>query len=765
LQHSYTPRPADGYGAKSKKSSDRKKISVDRPLSSTLPQKRTIEDVEAPKPSESVDGVENNKFVLFPKSTIDYLNAWMSQNAATPFPTTSQKTQIAAATGLNKRQVGDWLARARRKLRVKSNKPSDSSAGVSARPASIPSADIASVKSLPSDAANAENLLLGLENQPMLLQDVAQENTHLAAVQQGSQADASTGKLGISSLIAELESDKHKISTKEFEIYMMKDWRLRLENTDKLYPSSAEKEKIITETGIDKKRLEGWFSRARKKLKSQNIEPVIHSVVSQPPVSVVSQESVLSAPTAAIVNAEGPNFDASHTVQPAVTISKDNPNHSLTPIEVTSMRGSIADNNVLNSPFNTGKASMCVLASTALEEQANPPPSATLASTKSQTQIDSHHVFDENNLATTMKVAKVSDTIKSSSSSTPKGLTEEAKAYLSRWMSEHSWNPYPTREEKVAMMRHLEIPDEKKLDGWFCRARKRHMKNGSSNKPAKDDKVKVIVKHQGNHVLLFPGHDRAGQNDIIQTDRNVGSARIPPAQGLSNFASLLSAASLINTDTGNASTHVRVDEPTAHDSEHSQQQTKISLHVTQDGLAAFDSEKNHAKVGAREKAILATFQTLQSMKIVDRPPRASPTDRLLYQQPQQRLPSDHSSYHNSQLQQRASPAEYIHHPEYSSDFSSYQYSRDQLSVDPADHFSYQTSQVQARASPAGNSYQYPQRRERASFTEHPHYQHSEEPQQGQGFHHPAPICVEISSGRHPQSDDFYYENNMPNYDH
>ena len=291
------------------------------------------------------------------------------------------------------------------------------------------------------------------------------------------------------------------------------------------------------------------------------------------------------------------------------------------------------------------------------------------------------------------------------------------------------------------------------------------MKNGSSNKPAKDDKVKVIVKHQGNHVLLFPGHDRAGQNDIIQTDRNVGSARIPPAQGLSNFASLLSAASLINTDTGNASTHVRVDEPTAHDSEHSQQQTKISLHVTQDGLAAFDSEKNHAKVGAREKAILATFQTLQSMKIVDRPPRASPTDRLLYQQPQQRLPSDHSSYHNSQLQQRASPAEYIHHPEYSSDFSSYQYSRDQLSVDPADHFSYQTSQVQARASPAGNSYQYPQRRERASFTEHPHYQHSEEPQQGQGFHHPAPICVEISSGRHPQSDDFYYENNMPNYDH
>ncbi|KAL3795774.1 hypothetical protein ACHAW5_007687 [Stephanodiscus triporus] len=114
--HSYTPRPLDGYGAKSKKSFDANKVSLDQSLSSTasaLPQKRKIDvvDVAIPVPSASAAGGDQNKFALFSKSTVDYLKAWMSQNVDNLFPSTSQKARIVADTGLNRRQVGDWMAR------------------------------------------------------------------------------------------------------------------------------------------------------------------------------------------------------------------------------------------------------------------------------------------------------------------------------------------------------------------------------------------------------------------------------------------------------------------------------------------------------------------------------------------------------------------------------------------------------------------------------------------------------------------------------
>jgi hypothetical protein len=116
-----------------------------------------------------------------------------------------------------------------------------------------------------------------------------------------------------------------------------------------------------------------------------------------------------------------------------------------------------------------------------------------------------HEDLNENNLAPTMKEAKENDGIKSSSSAPPpKGLTEEAKTYLSRWMSEHSQKPYPTKEEKAAMMRLLGISDDKKLDGWFTRARLRRKYNGSSNNPARDDKAKEFYNQENRAIALSP---------------------------------------------------------------------------------------------------------------------------------------------------------------------------------------------------------------------------------------------------------------------
>ena len=55
-------------------------------------------------------------------------------------------------------------------------------------------------------------------------------------------------------------------------------------------------------------------------------------------------------------------------------------------------------------------------------------------------------------------------------------LTPVAKTCLSRWLSDHSENPYPTRGEKDTMMSLLGI-DKGKLEGWFRRARKKLKKS------------------------------------------------------------------------------------------------------------------------------------------------------------------------------------------------------------------------------------------------------------------------------------------------
>jgi len=60
-----------------------------------------------------------------------------------------------------------------------------------------------------------------------------------------------------------------KPSSAELNTFMQT-WISRPENKDSLMPSLQQKQQIIEELGVDKKRLEGWFYRARKKLKQEN---------------------------------------------------------------------------------------------------------------------------------------------------------------------------------------------------------------------------------------------------------------------------------------------------------------------------------------------------------------------------------------------------------------------------------------------------------------------------------------------------------------
>eukprot|EP00984_Skeletonema_dohrnii_P036605 scaffold37746_cov128-Skeletonema_dohrnii-CCMP3373.AAC.1 len=62
----------------------------------------------------------------------------------------------------------------------------------------------------------------------------------------------------------------------------MQSWISRPENKDNLMPSLQQKQQIMEEIGVDKKRLEGWFYRTRKKLKQENPPDKTSSVDTKP---------------------------------------------------------------------------------------------------------------------------------------------------------------------------------------------------------------------------------------------------------------------------------------------------------------------------------------------------------------------------------------------------------------------------------------------------------------------------------------------------
>ena len=326
-----------------------------------------------------------------------------------------------------------------------------------------------------------------------------------------------------------------------------------------------------------------------------------------------------------------------------------------------------------------------------------------------------------------------SESPNASSSATPNGLTEEAKTYLSQWFTEHSSKPYPSKEEKDLMMRHLGITNVRQLNGWFARARKRQLTTFTDHLP----------------------------DEINKLQRPIQSANTGPASTSEspNFLSLLSAESITKSEAD----HVMMVEA------HSHHQTLTQQHDFDRSLSNGSGQKS-----IKEQAILTTFQSLQSMEFRA---RDSPINHLPHQQTVEQLHSHHSSYSHPDVHhhQRASPPteynmRYSEYPEQHSDYSSYQYLEDrhrashtnhQYSHDQpqrsashprnTDHLPYTNSQSQLRASNVMNveyAYQHPQGQ---------HYYQSGrnssdlEEGHGQYLNYPppeAPRCDEYSNNGH-----------------
>ena len=63
----------------------------------------------------------SNKSQQYSHSTVDYLNKWFDEHHANPFPTSDEKLNLMATTGLNKIQLDGWLRRARKKRNQMAN--------------------------------------------------------------------------------------------------------------------------------------------------------------------------------------------------------------------------------------------------------------------------------------------------------------------------------------------------------------------------------------------------------------------------------------------------------------------------------------------------------------------------------------------------------------------------------------------------------------------------------------------------------------------
>lgn len=674
LQHSYTPRPLEGYSSRSKRNTGKSKEPVnDLPgdaatdKATVLPQKRKMDhsnDVE-PKCEGTAD--EPAGFALFAKPIVDYLNAWMVQHNDNPYPTPSEKVKIIADTGLTKRQIGDWMARSRKKLKAKSSQPAND-----IEPAVAPSNDFTIMDSDHGNLANVVNLLPDLRNQSaMPMQDIPDDSKDV--IPDGSTntvektCNSSDGVFDGSSVLTESGNLSQPTSLRKLEIYM-KTWLTSPEGN--LFPTLAQKEKITQATGIDKKRLEGWFFRARKRIKKQESMNAIAKTETN-----LTAESSASGLENKLLNELNPPAGplTSMSVSDSSTSGQSSKKKSISRKDVES-----ANN---RTPVNAMSQSSPSSPTVPLKSQMNDP--------FTNAGVSNHDVSNESSLQS-------------------KGLTQEAKNYLSRWLSEHSANPYPTREEKDAMMTILGISSERQLEGWFCRARKQKKKNSNSTDQDPQSQVpnQASTEIETTNSLRPPDNGAFGYIDS-KSQQDESFLFGAPALS-SNFASLLSAAKseLSEEPWGNSPHDVLFsqetrNESTSHRIDHSQHQIQMSTQYgAQHGFAANNGEEDYHRLGARGH--LPSFQSSESSDIHDRSSHTSLSLHPPCQQPQHDERIDYSSYHR--VQQRASPTEYtqVQHPhgqypraEYSSYPESY----------PADYSSYQHSALYA--SNAADPVDYP----------------------------------------------------------
>ena len=447
---------------------------------------------------------KSGRFITFPQDTYDYLNKWLSQHSACPFPSNDEKATIMADTGLSKRQVSDWFSKQRKKMkRIKAKEAEGfvDNSTLHKEYGTVGSNGGSSNSVLPGNASTFPSNLLLLSD---ITSSIPQVEDTVATKQQPEteavfkieseihskgnlppvtkQNECGENKSNLSGILAQgspealqpidgigatnangftLKTDETKMdkiianngddSNKSLKFSLfpkitvdyLNKWLAQ--HSENPYPSIDEKEKIMADTGLSKRQIGDWMSRARKKMKAKEVEGSAES-------SVLIKESCNNSQSSVLPVTE-------RTV----------PSNFQLLLDVTSL-------------------SMHQVAGTSAEQQPN-----TSAGSKDPTQLETSsavadHTNNGGNIdASTPIVETVYANMGSSitditgsgqilpPSTSKTSFTNEIKEYLWRWISspEHSSKPYPSKSEKEKIMADTGIEDQRKLEAWFSRARKK----------------------------------------------------------------------------------------------------------------------------------------------------------------------------------------------------------------------------------------------------------------------------------------------------
>jgi hypothetical protein len=215
------------------------------------------------------------KCAPFPKSTVDYLNNWFAEHASNPFPTQEQKDIMMSTTGLDKRQLSDWLAKTRKKKQKLQAEPSTP----------ISDREMVVKAEVPPDKLEDISLLLKLKG------TLPVEGRGSGDAGMANLGDGNLNSVSAEPAVQEISGINSSNSppkppgtppsiglSDEAKVYLLK-WIHA--NKSNPFPTKAAKEKMIKDLGLghdDMRKIDGWFSRARKKLKKAEESPVFHRV-------------------------------------------------------------------------------------------------------------------------------------------------------------------------------------------------------------------------------------------------------------------------------------------------------------------------------------------------------------------------------------------------------------------------------------------------------------------------------------------------------
>jgi len=103
------------------------------------------------------------------------------------------------------------------------------------------------------------------------------------------------------------------------------------------------------------------------------------------------------------------------------------------------------------------------------------------------------------------------------------GISSEAKAYLTQWLSDHASHPYPKKAERHEIMQQFGITDARKLQGWFQRARTRMSKANNvpitywkNNTHNISESTHTLTSNTANDLSTNGGHFSIAKEDIVE---------------------------------------------------------------------------------------------------------------------------------------------------------------------------------------------------------------------------------------------------------